>query len=233
MLQTQTVTAETLALTKRLMADPNLADFILVGGTALALTIGHRQSIDIDLFTDRSFDAPAIASILEKDYGAKFMRVLKNGVFCSIEGVKTDLISHQYPHVNSPETIEGIRIMSLPDIAAMKLHAIVQSGSRVKDFADIYFLLERMPLSKMYEVYEEKYYPDVIRQMARSGLQDHSRVNFKEEVMLVNAVFDWGKVAARIQKAVEHPSVTFETSQTQQQVQRRQRKHGKRRGLGH
>lgn len=233
MLQTQTVTAETLALTKRLMADPNLADFILVGGTALALTIGHRQSIDIDLFTDRSFDAQAIASILEKDYAAKFMRVLKNGVFCSIEGVKTDLISHQYPHVHSPETIEGIRIMSLPDIAAMKLHAIVQSGARVKDFADIYFLLEKMPLSNMYEAYEEKYYPDVIRQMARSGLQDHSRINFKEDVMLVNGVFDWQKVAARIQKAVEHPSLTFETNQTQHQVQRRQRKQGKRRGFGH
>jgi hypothetical protein len=68
MLHKETVEASTLDLIIRLMADENLKEFRLVGGTALALIIGHRISIDIDLFTDKPFDAEKLGSILSAKY---------------------------------------------------------------------------------------------------------------------------------------------------------------------
>ena len=60
MLQTQTVEARTLALIKTLMSDQKLNDFYLVGGTALSLKLGHRLSIDIDLFTSKDLDSASL-----------------------------------------------------------------------------------------------------------------------------------------------------------------------------
>jgi hypothetical protein len=54
-------------------------------------------------------------------------------------------------------------MLSLEVIGAMKLHAIVNSGDRLKDFVDIYVLLEHLPLNKLYDTYEKKYYPNVNR----------------------------------------------------------------------
>lgn len=64
MLYKETVTGTTLELLKRLMADPGLAQFALVGGTNLSLRLGHRKSIDLDLFTNSSFDAQLLAARL-------------------------------------------------------------------------------------------------------------------------------------------------------------------------
>jgi hypothetical protein len=209
MLQTQTVTVETLALIKQLMADPRLEDFILVGGTALALTIGHRQSIDIDLFTNRPFDVDKIAALLKDEHRAEFVKVYQGSTVCFIDGIKTDLISHRYPVIKPPETIDGIRIMSQPDIAALKLHAIVNNGTRLKDFVDIHFMLEKMPLSEMYSAYETKYHPNASRDVAKLALRDHTRIDFKEPVMLVGNTLDWPKINARLLQAVERPDKIF------------------------
>ncbi|SDH36389.1 Nucleotidyl transferase AbiEii toxin, Type IV TA system [Dyadobacter soli] len=64
MLHEETVEASTLALIRRLMADENLSDFYLVGGTALSLRLGHRISIDIDLCTGKDFDSAAVCEHL-------------------------------------------------------------------------------------------------------------------------------------------------------------------------
>jgi hypothetical protein len=139
----------TLALIHGLMADEQLRGFNLIGGTALALKIGHRASIDIDLFANDNFNAIGIADYLSSKYYAKRISILKNAVFCYIDDIKIDLISHQYPLIKPVEIIDGIRILSLQDIGAMKLHAIVNNGTRLKDFVDFYFLLEKIPLQNL------------------------------------------------------------------------------------
>ncbi|MBQ2097585.1 MAG: nucleotidyl transferase AbiEii/AbiGii toxin family protein, partial [Bacteroidales bacterium] len=68
MLQEQTIKASTLELLKRLMSDSVLKDFYLVGGTALALQIGHRISIDLDLFSTAAFDNFQMREYLESEY---------------------------------------------------------------------------------------------------------------------------------------------------------------------
>lgn len=68
MLQYRTVDPRTLELLKKLMVLGELQDFFLVGGTALALQLGHRVSIDLDLFTQRDFDTKNLSFKLEKEF---------------------------------------------------------------------------------------------------------------------------------------------------------------------
>ena len=68
MLQYGTIHPTTLGLLKRLMQIPELSDFFLVGGTALALQLGHRISIDLDLFTKNDFDCELIFSNLTNKF---------------------------------------------------------------------------------------------------------------------------------------------------------------------
>lgn len=77
MLYKETVAPQTLDLIKRLFKDTRLHEFVLVGGTALSLQIGHRISIDIDLFSNKTFDAANIASHLQKNYSAESVKTLK------------------------------------------------------------------------------------------------------------------------------------------------------------
>lgn len=68
MLHLETVEPVTLGLLKSLMSKPYLSQFVLVGGTALALQIGHRKSIDLDMFTVTDMDTETLLDNLQKDY---------------------------------------------------------------------------------------------------------------------------------------------------------------------
>jgi hypothetical protein len=115
---------------------------------------------------------------------------LKNSLFCRINDIKIDLIPHTYPLVSSVTEDEGIRMLSLEDIGAMKLHAIVNSGERLKDYADVYALLEHYPLRELYAAYEQKYYPNAVRQMAQAALLYHNDIDFSTQVYFLNKKFN-------------------------------------------
>jgi hypothetical protein len=152
----EAVPANLLALIRQLMEAPDLQDFFLVGGTALALQIGHRQSVDCDLFTTDAFDAEALAESLDHDYSLTEVMVSKNSITGRIADIKTDFIAHRYPLVESITTVENIRMASLADIAAMKLNAIANRGSK-KDFWDIHALLNHLSFDAMLSSFQEKY----------------------------------------------------------------------------
>src|SRR5277367_2843670 len=99
MVYEDTVEAGTLALIKRLAADDKLKDFVLVGGTALALQLGHRSSVDIDLFSANLFNPYDVAKNVKSNYNTEKTYVLGNTVFSFIEGVKTDMLLHEYPWI--------------------------------------------------------------------------------------------------------------------------------------
>jgi len=124
----ETVEASTLDLIHRLMADEDLLEFNLVGGTALALMFGHRISIDIDLFTDNPFDAEKLGKLLSAKYKVDNLETDNNTINCFIEDVKVDCIAHCYPWIQPAFFLEDIRMASIEDIAAMKFNAIVQDG---------------------------------------------------------------------------------------------------------
>ncbi len=81
MLHLETITPETLALIRELQEDEIMKGFNLVGGTTLALLIGHRMSEDIDLFSESPFDSSKLAEHLKDKYKAENIRTLKNAVF--------------------------------------------------------------------------------------------------------------------------------------------------------
>jgi hypothetical protein len=162
MLYKETISNELWELLQKLMNDEKLSDFILVGGTALAMRLGHRLSIDIDLFTLKDFDAPGMFKYLEQEYGAQLVDsgLSNNTVLSYIGDIKVDILTHNYPLVSPFESVDGIRIISNDDIGAMKLHAICQSGERYKDFVDMAFLLEQKPLKDYLDSYQHKYKQD-------------------------------------------------------------------------
>mgnify|MGYP001316448020 CR=1 FL=1 len=157
MLYTQAVEPSTLDLLKDLQSKEYLKGFYLVGGTALALRIGHRKSIDIDLFSNFGFDALQVLEKLSFDYKFNLFFSATNTLKGSIDSVQVDIIAHRYPFVKEPELIENFSMLSVEDILAMKLNAIAVNGQRVKDFIDIYYLLQRYSLAEMVSFYQKKY----------------------------------------------------------------------------
>jgi Nucleotidyl transferase AbiEii toxin, Type IV TA system len=151
------IAPETFKLIQELQAIPELSDFNLVGGTTLALLLGHRNSIDIDLFTTNNFSDVELKEVLSNSYSVQQIFSKKNALLTNINNIKVDFISHPYPIIKPIISEEGIRMLSMEDICAMKLHAITNSGQRLKDFIDIYFLLEHFSMRQMLDFYEAKY----------------------------------------------------------------------------
>jgi predicted nucleotidyltransferase component of viral defense system len=156
MLQLQTVKPNTLELLKSLMQKEYLNSFVLVGGTALALQMGNRESIDLDLFSTADFSSNEILSSLLNDYQIVVNNQLKHTLIATINQVKVDFIKFHYPFIKPFVTIENIRMASIEDIAAMKLDAITGRGSK-KDFYDLFFLLQHYSIDDLFSFYSEKY----------------------------------------------------------------------------
>jgi predicted nucleotidyltransferase component of viral defense system len=156
MLQLQTVKPNTLELLKSLMQKEYLNSFVLVGGTALALQMGNRESIDLDLFSTADFSSNEILSSLLNDYQIVVNNQLKHTLISTINQVKVDFIKFHYPFIKPFVTIENIRMASIEDIAAMKLDAITGRGSK-KDFYDLFFLLQHYSIDDLFSFYSEKY----------------------------------------------------------------------------
>ena len=157
MLQLQTVTPNTLELLKEISSKPEMQDFRLVGGTALALQYGHRQSVDLDFFgkptvpQDDIIDRlSSLGSIVVHNRTDKILQVV-------LRGIKVDVIDYsRYPWIDEPVMEDNLTLASPKDIAAMKINAVEGRGSR-KDFIDIYMLLQHYTLSELLDFYVKKY----------------------------------------------------------------------------
>ena len=160
MLQRKTVELSTFTLLEELINLPYLENFNLVGGTALSLQLGHRISVDLDLFNIEPFDILDLRNKLNNHFGTRINMVSseknKLGVFCFIDDVKIDICKHLFPLLNKPITFEGIRMWSLEDIAASKVYAISNRGTR-KDFWDLDLLLDHFSFYQIASFYEKRY----------------------------------------------------------------------------
>ena len=157
MLRTFTVTESTLVLLKRLQQIPILCNLRLVGGTALALQLGHRNSVDLDLFGVNDKTLKQISNELNSK-GFNVIPERESGTIKIIwvDGVKVDIVGSYHEWINPPIETEGVKMATLQDIAAMKLHAITGRGKK-KDFIDFYFLLKHFSLEQIIEFYQKKY----------------------------------------------------------------------------
>jgi len=169
MLQISTVQPTTLELLINLQKVEILKSTRLVGGTALALQLGHRLSIDLDFFGQVKGDTQTIAqSLMEEGFNVITTINSKNIHIFMINGVKTDIVNYKYAWVDDLIEDGGVRLAGLKDIAAMKIAAITNRGSK-KDFIDIYFLLNHFSLEEIINLYLDKY-PDASSFLACKSL---------------------------------------------------------------
>lgn len=156
MLHFETIEPKTLGLLKDLQSLPLFENTRLVGGTALALQIGHRKSIDIDLFgkiEDLPEELKSECSALGNLQVSTFSRNFK---MFWLDGVKVDTVNCGYEWIDECLLIDGIRLASKSDIAAMKISAIINRGTK-KDFIDLYYLLKEFSLAHILKLYMQKY----------------------------------------------------------------------------
>jgi predicted nucleotidyltransferase component of viral defense system len=164
MLHFNTVEPEILKLLRKLQDHEECQHFSLTGGTALSLHLGHRISIDLDLFTQDQFDSNVLfesfrnSDVFRDTVTNSSQTVNSLSMFIKTEmgEVKVDFIRHHYPLLIPVQCIDDIRIFSVQDIAAMKLNAIANRGSK-KDFFDVHSLLELFSLTELLAFFEEKY----------------------------------------------------------------------------
>jgi predicted nucleotidyltransferase component of viral defense system len=141
------------------MKIPELSGFSLVGGTALSLLYGHRKSVDLDLFSGKSFENTTIIDALKNKFEEKFVMEEKPphfGIFCYVNEVKLDIIRHPHPLIRPELNIDGIRMFSAEDMIAMKVQAILGRGKK-KDFWDIAELLKHFTIADFIQFHKEKY----------------------------------------------------------------------------
>lgn len=185
-----------------------LNHFILVGGTALSLQIGNRKSIDIDLFTNKSWDIDEVEEILIKEKKFTTLNKSKGGLLGRIESIKVDLLSHHYEWIAPIKILEGIKMASLQDIAAMKLNAISGNGTRLKDFVDIAFLGCHFSLNQMIHFYAKKY-PNSNSIIALKSVCYFEDIDFDVEVDYIEKSLAWSQIAKRLIQMVQQPDVIF------------------------
>ncbi|MDO8951759.1 MAG: nucleotidyl transferase AbiEii/AbiGii toxin family protein, partial [Draconibacterium sp.] len=155
-----------LSTLKKLMEAKIFSPFRLVGGTSLSLQLGHRQSVDIDLFTDSeysSIDFAAIDNYLKNNFN--YIDSLNTSIIGMGKSyfigesvnqcVKLDLF-YTDSFIRPVLFRDGLRLAGLEDIAAMKLDVIARGG-RKKDFWDIHELLETFSLEQMLNFHEVRY----------------------------------------------------------------------------
>ncbi len=155
MLRFDAVPESVRTLLLRLTPCAAMEDFALGGGTSLALRFGHRLSVDLEFFTLLEFSPEALLENLDLAEATVIARA-SNSLTVDAGGVKLDLLRHAYRLLEPPERIEGIALVSLPDLMAMKLNAIANRGSK-KDFFDLVELLDRESIQRMIGYFSEKY----------------------------------------------------------------------------
>jgi predicted nucleotidyltransferase component of viral defense system len=144
-------------------------NFALAGGTSLALQIGHRKSIDLDIFSTHQFDVKELEIILSggSDYTFNYSGNNTRMLFGNINGIKCDFVHEPAPVLEPFLVDNGVNYFSVRDIAAMKLHTICGRGKK-KDFFDVYALLQFYSREKLIEWFTQKYNQDQLIFLWRS-----------------------------------------------------------------
>jgi predicted nucleotidyltransferase component of viral defense system len=169
----------------KLMQQTELEDFRLVGGTAMSLYLGHRMSVDIDLFTDAdygsvNFDKIEEMLVREFDYirgdfggnaGLGKSYLIGNS---DTEFIKVDIYYSTDPFFQNANENDGIRMASLEDIIAMKVD-IIQRGGRKKDFWDLHEVLSSYSINKMIDLHQQRFEWTHDKELIRKNF-----INFEE-----------------------------------------------------
>ena len=134
-----------------------LNEAYLAGGTAAALQLGHRISVDFDFFSSQQFEPRLFVEQIRKFGEFKEIQADKGTVLGTLEGIKFSLFVYPYPLLQAPQKYLLVDIASIEDIAAMKIEAIASRGVK-RDFIDLYYICKSgYRISKLLDFYDKKY----------------------------------------------------------------------------
>jgi hypothetical protein len=161
--------------------EPFSRRFYLAGGTALALRLGHRVSVDLDFFsqTDELLDESRVEIVvaLRKRRVVRVREDVVGNLLLEIEGFHVGFFGYGYALLEPPDEVTGVRVASLADVGLMKLDAIADRGAR-KDFYDAYFISQQIPLDRLLDQSPIKYpYSRGFGMMVLEGMVDFDRAD--------------------------------------------------------
>ena len=156
MLHFEAIEKQALGLLKELQLLDGFEELRLVGGTSLGLQLGHRLSIDLDLFGKIELDKDTLIDRLKNLGVVKVLNYSEAIKVFLINDVKLDIVNHKYPWIDECLLKDNIKMATMKDIALMKLSAITNRGAK-KDFIDLYYLLDLFSLDELLPLYEKKY----------------------------------------------------------------------------
>ena len=213
MLRKEAVSPQLLKLLQRLMSLPELHQHQLVGGTALALQIGHRISVDIDLFANAETNYIEIEEVMSKVFKGEFKvghyinSKFGKGICFYLEGIKTDMIDWKMPFKFPTIEIENIRMASKEDIVGMKFDIITAAPEYArydkKDFVDLACSLNDFTIAQMIEIYKQRHpqlaFPE------RIVLQGFQYAELADKKPYPNMLIDlsWEDVKSKIAHAIQ------------------------------
>jgi hypothetical protein len=171
----------------------------LAGGTSLALQMGHRKSIDLDLFGKIESDVHSLHEQLNELGTLKILHQTDHIHVFLINDIKVDIVHYPYQWLTGAFVSDQIILAHTSDIAAMKLSAITGRGSK-KDFIDIYFLLQIFSLKEMISFYNQKY-PDGSEFLVLKSLSYFDDAEKEPSPVMLHKV-SWAKIKAAILKSL-------------------------------
>lgn len=151
-----TIDEKTKHVFEKIAATEIAVNFYLAGGTALAIQLGHRKSIDLDWFSAASFENGKIKNLLSKTGKFSVSNEEDGTVHGALDGVKVSFLRYNYELLFKPVDFLNVKLADERDIAAMKIDAVSARGSK-KDFIDLFFLLRKYSLGELFGFFETKF----------------------------------------------------------------------------
>lgn len=191
--------------------DGFLPNCYMAGGTALALQLGHRTSLDFDFYTRDQAEIEKIMANLQENFTElKVERIMKDTLILEVDGVSFSLFLYPYNLIKPLISFNKIYLASIEDIAAMKMVAISMRGKR-RDFVDTYFLLRKFGLDKIIKLTIKKY-PSYQPMVILKGLlyfKDAEEDDVSRKIQIFDNNFSWEAVKNTISKEVEKYQISI------------------------
>jgi len=182
MIHTSTVSPQLLEIAQQLSLIPELSSFRLVGGTAIALHLGHRKSVDIDFFSNDKTNKKKITSALRSLFPNQDFFLSQHNISFEVKDVRVELFDDwSTPFLEAPITENGIRLASLNDLAAFKLDAIIERREK-KDYIDLFMIFKKLGDMRVLQQFKS-YNPHVSDKSVLFALEEVHSARSNKSVM--------------------------------------------------
>ncbi len=148
---------KTRLLLENLSHQPFAADFYLAGGTAVALFLNHRRSDDLDFFSEKEFNQALLVKRLKGVGNFEGLKNAENTIIGKLDDIKISFFTLPYALLEPTAKQENIAVAQLTDLAAMKILAISDRGTK-RDFIDLYWLCQKFKsLEELLFIFQKKF----------------------------------------------------------------------------